>query len=214
MSYGTNAPFGFQARSHLLGMPITTQQDLYFINGNVAGGSVSYATSIFTGDLVKLAADGSIQLAGVGDASIGVFMGCTYFDTTNTLVFKPYWPASTQTFLFSNPSAYVIDDPYVVYSAQVAGVALVTGNTNTINYNGTTSDLNWNYNIAIGTGSTASGQSGAYVNLATQAATASLQMKLIRLEPRVGNTYGLAYNNGLFLINNHIYKGGTGTAGI
>lgn len=219
MSYGTNAPFGFQPRQYLNGSLWTGQQSEYLINGNLNGTLASYATNIYTGDLVKLAVDGTIQLAAVGDPSIGVFFGCKYFDSSNTLVFKPYWPASTATYAGSNPVAFVIDDPDVLFSAQVLGTGTVTGNINTINIglngNGTyQSELNYNYNIAIGTGNTLSGNSGATANLATQATTATLQLKLVRLEPRIGNTFGLTFNNGLFLINNHIYKGGTGTAGI
>lgn len=219
MSYGVNAPFGFQPRQYLDGSLWTGQESEYLINGNITGGGTSYATSIFTGDLVKLAVDGTIQKCAAGDATIGVFVGVKYYDSTNTFQSFPYWNASTPTYLAQNPTALVIDDPNVLFDAQVVGTGLVTGNINTINIgingNGTyQSDLNYNYNIAVGTGNTISGQSGAYIDMTTQATTATLQMKLIRLTPRPGNNFGVAYNNGLFLINNHIYKGGTGTAGI
>lgn len=217
MSYGTNAPFGLQPRFYLNGSTYNDQQSEYFINGNVTGGGTSYATSIFQGDLVTLLSDGTIGLvaAGNNNPSIGVFMGCKYFDSTNTLIFSKYWPSATPTFNATNPIAFVVDDPNVLFDAQVSGTGLVTGNVNTINYNGTTSDLNWNYKINLGSGgSTISGQSGTFVDLATQANTATYQVKLIRLTPRPGNTFGLQFNNGLFLINNHVYKGGTGTAGV
>jgi len=220
MSYGTDAPFGFQPRQYLDGSLWTGQNSEYFINGNLTGTLASYATSIFTGDLVKLAVDGTIQKCAVGDATIGVFFGCKYFDASNTFQRSAYWAASTPTYLGQNPVAYVVDDPNVLFDAQVKGTGTVTTNVNTINIGvnvATTyqSELNYNYNINLGAGgSTISGQSSEYCDLATQAVTATLQLKLIRLTPRPGNNFGLAFNNGLFLINNHIYKGGTGTAGI
>lgn len=224
MSYGTNAPQGFQPRQYLDGTPWSGQQSSYLINGNVSGGATSYATSIFTGDLVSLLSDGTIGKTAAGtNASIGVFVGCKYADVNNNMVFLPYWPASTPTYLNANIEAFVVDDPNVLFDAQVVGTAPSggsnTGSVNTINIglnaNGNyLSDLNFNYNINVGTGSTISGQSGAYIDMTTQGTGATLQLKLIRLTPRPGNTFGLAYNNGLVLINNHVYKGGTGTAGI
>jgi hypothetical protein len=173
------------------------------------------------GDLVTLLVDGTIGLTAVGEnASIGVFWGCEYYDTTNTKVFSRYWPASTPTYNNSNPVCFVYDDPNILYSAQVSGTGDVTGNVNTINIGlnanaGYQSELNYNYNISLGAGgSTISGNSGSYVNLATQATAPTQMVKLIKLEPYPGNNFGVAYNNGLFLINNHVYKGGTGTAGV
>jgi hypothetical protein len=222
MAYGVDAPFGLQPRSYLNGNVWTGQVTEYFINGNISGGATSYATSLYMGDLVKLDVQGVVVKAAVGDASIGVFWGCKYFDTTNTLVFSKNWTASTPTFNNTNPICYVVDDPNVLFSAQVKGTGNVTGNINTINIgvnaNATyQSELNYNYNIHFGAstgGSTISGNSTSYVDLATQNTTATLQVKLIQLEKYPGNNFGTVFNNGLFLINNHIYKGGTGTAGV
>lgn len=221
MAYGVNAPFGFQPRQYLNGSPWSGQLSEYLINGNVNGGATSYATSIFTGDLVNLLVDGTIGLTAVGEnASIGVFWGVKYFDTNNNPVYQRFWTASTPTYANSNPICYVVDDPNVLFDAQVAGTGTVTSNVNTINIGlntgaGYQSELNYNYNISLGAGgSTISGNSGSYINLATQATTATHMVKLIRLTPYPTNTYGLAYNNGLVLINNHVYKGGTGTLGV
>jgi hypothetical protein len=221
MSYGVNAPFGFQPSQYLNGNSWTGQASEYLINGNVSGGATSYATSIFTGDLVTLLSDGTIGLTAVGEnASIGVFIGCKYFDSNNNFVPSRYWIASTPTYSNTNPICYVVDDPNVLFDAQVSGTATVTGNVNTINIGlnadaAYTSELNYNYNISLGAGgSTISGNSGSYINLATQATTATHMVKLVRLTPRPGNNFGVTYNNGLVLINNHVYKGGTGTAGV
>jgi hypothetical protein len=224
MAYGVDAPFGLQPRSYVNGNVWTGQVTEYLINGSLSGAAASYASSIFMGDIVTLAVDGTInKVTGTDNhASIGVFWGCKYYDTTNTLVFSKNWTASTPTFNNTNPICYVVDDPNVLFSAQVKGTGNVTKNVNTINIglnvNGTyESDLNYNYLIHLGSapgGSTISGNSTTYVDLATQSTTATYQVKLIQLEKYPGNNFGVQFNNGLFLINNHVYKGGTGTVGV
>jgi hypothetical protein len=218
MSYGVDAPFGLQPRFYK-GTKWDGQVSTYLINGNVGGAGTSYATSIFKGDLVKLAVDGTIQRCAAGDAAIGVFWGCQYFDSTNTFIPSNYWKASNLTYNSSNPTAFVIDSPDVIFDIQAKGTGAVTGNVNTINQGlnanaGYQSDLNYNYNIAVGTGNTLSGYSGAYLDLSTQAVTATLQLKLIGLTPVPGNNFGVTFNNGLVKINNHTLQGGTGTVGI
>jgi hypothetical protein len=37
-----------------------------------------YGANVFTGDFVKLAATGYVQVAGAGDRLLGVFGGCSY----------------------------------------------------------------------------------------------------------------------------------------
>ena len=70
-----------------------------------------YATDIFNGDVVKRAADGTVQKE-TGTATvtatgvIGVFVGCSYTDpNTEQKVFKQYYPAST---VASDIMAYVV----------------------------------------------------------------------------------------------------------
>lgn len=218
MAYGSvvSAPFGFQPRQYLNGSPWSGQLSEYLINGNTGSG-VSYNTSIYTGDLVTLLVDGTIGLTAGTDnhASIGVFWGVKYFDTNNNPVYNRFWTAGTPTYSGTNPVCYVVDDPNVLFDAQVSGTAAVTGNVNTINISHTASDLNYNYLLNLGAGgSTISGNSGSYIDLATQATSATYQLKLIRLTPYPGNNFGVQFNNGLVLINNHVFKGGTGTVGV
>lgn len=71
-----------------------------------------YATSLFTGDVVKAAADGSIQQAAPADAALGVFAGCKWTGQDGSVEFSSYWPAST---VGTNIEALVYDDPDIVF---------------------------------------------------------------------------------------------------
>lgn len=196
MSYGVNAPFGLQPRSYLDGSPWTGQTSDY----SIASG---YNTSIFTGDPVYYASDGTIVRATAGDTNpiLGVFYGVKYVDTTGNQVYSPYWAANTVTQGALNATALITDDPNILYDVQSLGTIAAV-------------DLFQNANVSFATaGSTISGQSGAALN-ATLATTATFQVKIIRLTPNPKNAFGVQYNNVLVLLNNNPYKGGTGTAGV
>lgn len=210
MAYGVNAPFGLQPRQYLNGSPWIGQTTEY----NIISG---YATAIFTGDPVIFVNTGGIGIGVAGSAIVGVFQGCKYFDANNKAVFSPFWPAAQTTYLNQPAIALIADDPAILYDVQTNGVNMAVGGSPGI----IQADLGYNFNFISGAGSTLSGQSGFMADNATEATTATLNLKLIRLTPRPNNVYYKVgppeegrYNNGLFLINNHIYKGGTGTLGI
>ena len=74
-------------------------------------------TTIHTGDGVRFT-NGGIILATAGQRFIGVFRGCRYKKSNGEYVYAPYW-ASGENGGASGRFAYVIDDPYVVYSIQI-----------------------------------------------------------------------------------------------
>lgn len=199
MAYGngTNTPNGLVPRVYQNGTLWTSQFNQYPIKSG-------YAANIFTYDPVYLLSDGTIGIATAGNPMTGVFIGCFYQDANGNYQYSRYWPASTTTW---NPGgtgnvnavAFVVDDPNVLFDIQCAGTATVTGNVNTIKQN----DINYNYNFHSGTGSTGTGLSGYYLDMATQATTSSLNLKLVRLAPEITNALGVLYNNGLVRINNH-----------
>jgi hypothetical protein len=76
-----------------------------------------YATSIYSGDIVKVVAAGVIERSAASDASVGVFAGCSYTKDNGEVVFSQYWPASTSV-NGSYATAYVYNDPQIVYRAQ------------------------------------------------------------------------------------------------
>jgi len=83
----------------------------------------TFASDIFTGDIVKVSA-GTIQpIATTTDIAQGVFMGCEYVDPVSKRpVYGKYWPASTSS-ADATPHAFVVDDPSAIYVMQADATA-------------------------------------------------------------------------------------------
>lgn len=198
MAYNTNAPFGLKPLMRADGTPYTDTIRTY----PIASG---YSTSIFTGDPVAALADGTIGIGVAGSTIRGVFMGVKYYDSLNVFKFSPYWPASTTVYTGTVPEAIVCDDPNVIFTIQETDGSGAAGTPLAL------ADRNLNANFRVGTGSTATGLSGASINNATEAVTSTLNLKIIGLDPHPGNAVG-SFANWLVMINNHDYR--TGTAGV
>lgn len=83
------APFGFKVwNSGTGGTPNRVEE------GTLVA---AYATALYTGDALTLAADGTLAVASAGGAIIGIFDGVEYVLPDGTVVFAKYWPASTVT---------------------------------------------------------------------------------------------------------------------
>lgn len=74
-------------------------------------------------------------------------------------------------------------------------------------------DINLNYDILATAGDSTYRRSNHELDSSTGNTTATLQLKLIGIQPRVGNALG-AQVDCIVTINNHQHKGGTGTAGL
>lgn len=194
MAYGTNAPNGLRPVKKLDGSAWTGQTTSY----PVASG---YGTSLFKGDPVTLLADGTLGIGVAGSAIIGVFFGIQYTDAAGNIVNSPYWAASSTTRGSVNATAFVVDDPNVVFTIQESDGAGAAGTPLTA------ADVGLNANFAVGTGSTATGNSGASLNNTTEAVTSTLNLKILGLDLYPGNAIG-AFANWLVVINNHRYRGG------
>ena len=85
------------------------------------------ATNIFNGSIVTLGTDGYIALAtgtgadettnnlgGSSIGAIGVFVGCSYTNDQGQTVHSQYYPSGAL-----NGVAYVVDDPNVLFSAEL-----------------------------------------------------------------------------------------------
>jgi hypothetical protein len=195
MSYGTNAPQGLQPQQHQNGSLWNDQLSPYKI-------SDQYTTSLFKGDPVTLAA-GYLAIGVAGAAIIGVFWGCKYINSIGTYIFSPFWPASTVTQAAAGADAFVVDDPTVLFNIQTSLAGI------------TQASIGSNANFLAGSGSTITGQSGYTLDSSTIAtANPTRSLKIVALTPNVSNAFGVNYNNALVKINNDVYNGGTGTAGI
>ena len=113
----TSAPFGFRASFHNSGQ---IRPKAYVI-------ASGYATSVFSGDPVKLTVNGVVQL-GTSDGTrsgtvaavqlLGIFAGCQYLDSTGKPTISPFWTGSTAVYNSEGATAWVYDDPETIYDVQ------------------------------------------------------------------------------------------------
>ena len=128
----TAAPYGLRPVRRADGMPYAGATNQYLID------PAGEATNLFYGQAVIIGADGYIALAtgtgadltsnsisgttGVG--AIGVFVGCEYVNSSGQTVQAQYYPSGTAN---GGPiKAYVVDDPNVLFQAQLDGAGAQT----------------------------------------------------------------------------------------
>lgn len=107
-----------------------------------------------------------------------------------------------RSYAIADQAVDVFDHPDQEYSAQVAA-AEVDAQT----------DIFQNASILATAGNSTYKQSRMEVDGSTLGATATLELKLLSLEPRIDNAFG-ANARVICKINNHQLAGGTGTAGV
>jgi hypothetical protein len=204
---GVNAPFGLRPTRTQSGAPTSEAQNQYAI-------ASGYATNIFTWDPVTMLSDGTIGIGVAGAACLGLFVGCKYQSVApqangSSFIFSPYWPASTTVKTGTVVEAMVMDSPDLVMEVQETDAAGTGAGTPLA-----LADRNLNINFVVNAGSAAGGgQSRVSINNASEATTATLNLKILDIAPIPGNPVG---NFAVWLVtwNNHIMKGGTGTAGV
>lgn len=74
-------------------------------------------------------------------------------------------------------------------------------------------DVGKNYDLALGTASTAYKMSRAYLDGSAVSDTATIAVKLLGIGEGIGNTVAVDNVDVIVKINNHVLAGGTGTAG-
>ena len=203
MAYPTiDAPYGFR--------PVN------LLGGQVFSGSTrqmaiasAHATNIFFGDIVIMSANGCINNATLTDSAVqvaGIFMGCSYINSSSQRVFGQYYPATiTQAVDTTNGTiAYVADDPDLVMKvAIVSGTTTISGINRAGCVGGTAA---WVANA----GSTITGDSKQAI-LSTTGTATTLPLKVIDVVPDTVNSSGsftevLVTWTGLV----HMYRGAAG----
>jgi hypothetical protein len=169
----TAAPYGLRPVKRADGMPYAGATSQYLID------PAGEATNLFYGQVVIIGADGYIALAtgtgsdlttnsisgttGVG--AIGVFVGCEYVNSSGQLVQAQFYPSGTAN--GGTIKAYVVDDPNVLFQAQLdaSGAQTVIG-TNTF------------FAVAqsTSTGSTSTGNSTSALDATVQTAAAAFRI--------------------------------------
>jgi hypothetical protein len=169
----TAAPYGLKPVKRADGMPYAGATSQYLID------PAGEATNLFYGQVVIIGADGYIALAtgtgadltsnsisgttGVG--AIGVFVGCEYVNSSGQLVQAQYYPSGTAN--GGTIKAYVVDDPNVLFQAQLDGTGAQTViGTNTF----------FAAAQSTSTGSTATGNSTSALDATVQTAAAAFRI--------------------------------------
>ena len=193
-----DAPFGLRPIAKLGSAPGgTTGTTKYRIS--------SGASALFTGDPVKLKADGSIEVKGgagaITGAISGVFMGCFYTDpTTSKPTFRNNYPDGLAA---TDAIAFISDDVNQLYIAQQ--------DANDIG----AADLGNNAEMIMAAGSTTTGMSKAEIDSSTAATgNATYMLKILDFYDTPSNDTTAANSVLVVKINNHQLAASTGTAGV
>lgn len=125
----TAAPYGLRPVKRVDGMPYAGAYSTYLID------PAGYSSNIFYGSVVYVNADGYINIVTTTGAdattnawpagssgmtgALGVFVGCSYINAQGQLIFSQYYPANTTGVV----NAFVVDDPMVLFQAQLDGAA-------------------------------------------------------------------------------------------
>lgn len=125
----TAAPYGLRPVKRLDGMPYAGAASTYLIDPD------GEATNIFYGQVVILGSDGYVaistatgadattnNLGGNGIGALGVFVGCEYVNAQGQVVHSQYYPSGTTGVV----KAFVVDDPFVLFQAQLDGTGAQT----------------------------------------------------------------------------------------
>jgi len=176
----------------------------------------SASTAIYSGDPVTPvagtgAATGYIVSAANGATPIaGIFVGCKYLSTAlGRVVWSPYWPGSGAT---GDVEAYVIDDPNARFVVQTSFAgAPMTGTATTM-----TSGIIGQYaTFNRGTGSTATGRSGAYLDNVSTTITSPFIVVDYAISFGNGGDPTTQYCNVIVGFNNEVWRtNGAGPASI
>lgn len=194
MASNVFAPFGFRQYAGTGSSPTYEQVTLI--------GGIDYNTAnIFFGDPVFRLSDGTIAgiTTGPGPGTgilAGIFVGCKYLSTSQKrTVWSNYWPGTDVTLANQGTiEAYLINDPNAQFLVQVANSA-TTDTTGLV-----ASKIGLNVQFAYGTGNTATGISGAYIDVNTApAVTATLPFRAITVGQTINFPPGAnGYNAGPF----------------
>lgn len=169
----TFTPNGFSWSGLLIGAAPSASQRPYQI-------LYSNTHQIYSGDPVTLLSSGYIDTLAPGSVTstvmpIGIFRGCSYISSSQSRqVWSPQYPGADQ---ITNGivTAYIEDDPNSTWTVQ-------TGYSSTGSGAATQAMVGENATYAYGTGSTYTGQSGAYIDLSTApATTAAYPFRIIGL---------------------------------
>lgn len=184
MAYPTvSAPYGLQAINRVDGMPYAGAIRQIPIDSD-------YNTAIYNGDIVRIAAGGTIEKSTVtvdsttaaANNTYGVFVGVAYTNTQSQPVEGQYYPGNAAA---TSAVAYVVDDPMAAFKVAVtfSGNATVTAVNQSI--------VGTNVSVRQGTGSNVSGDSGVSVYATDgEGNAAALPLRVVAVVPETATSSG------------------------
>lgn len=152
--------------------------------GIVGGIASGYNTNILKYQPVQLNSSGNIIIAAVTGDIYGVFAGITWVDAQGVPHSSDQWTAgTTYTGGAASPVyAWVWNDPNQVFSVQADGsLASTTSIGAQVDFSNITA------------GSTTTGLSACTVNASTVTTSGQNQLRIVALDPTIGNAWGDAF---------------------
>ncbi len=134
-----------------------------------------YSANILQNQPVKIAANGTIEAAAIGDRFVGTFQGVEFTDTDGRRRVSNKWTASTAA---TDIIAYVTLDPTIVYEIQANGSIAVSDI-------GSQADF-----TTITAGSTVTGLSALMLDTATLTNTGNAALRIIGIATGPDNVAG------------------------
>ena len=202
MAYPTvSAPYGLQAINRVDGLPYAGAIRQIPI-------ASTYNTPIYYGDIVRIAAGGTIQKSTVttnatgaaANNTVGVFVGCQFVNSQGQQVQGQAYTSNTAQ---TSAIAYVIDDPLAAFKV---AVTLSNGAMSTVNQ----SAVGTNIAVRQGSGSNTTGDSGVSVVVTNaQGNAAALPLRVIAVVPDTA-TSATTFAEVVVKFNNHQYNVTTG----
>lgn len=200
----TSAPFGFRPSFHNSGQIRAKAYQL----------ASGYATSIFSGDPVKLSTDGTVVL-GTSDGTrsgtvdgvklLGIAAGVQYLDSTGKPTISPFWTGSTATYNTEAATIWVYDDPEILFDTQYTNPG-TPGTTSVQTAVGEEAD----WVVASPGGSTSTGISNSQL---TALQSTSGQFQITGFQYNINDSLTDAYVIVTVRINEHQYKASVNSVG-
>jgi hypothetical protein len=195
MAYPTvDAPYGLTPINSVDGKPYAGATRLLPI-------ASTYNTAIYNGDIVRVAAGGTIEKSTVtvdsttaaANNTYGVFLGVQYVNAQNQLIQAQYYPGNAAA---TSAVAYVVDDPMAAFKVAVtfSGNATVT----TVNQ----SIVGTNMSVRQGTGNNTTGDSAVSVYATNaQGNAGALPVRVVEVVPATATSAG-AFTEVVVKLNN------------
>lgn len=192
----TQGPFGFQQESTLTG----ASPNYAVVIRQISSGNTH---QIGRGDPVIELSTGYIDYAlSTSTIVLGVFDGCSYYDTSQQkTIYSNYWTGAT-TALSGSVTAKIIVDPQGTYKVQAGGSSTTAVTLANIGLNAT---FGGQGNPVAG-----SGLSQAYLDVTTISTTNTLPFRIVGFSGNPLNDSTSAYSTVLVKINTQSYNQTTG----